>query len=240
MPDVRHRVDHRRYWSKIKKDSPRAIDLYSGAGGFSLGIMMAGFRVLLGVEQWAAAADTYEFNLHVPVWRVDITKVTGSQIRQRAGLGPAEDLDLVVGGPPCQSFSTCGRRAAGDPRDHHVLHFIQLVGEIFPKMFVMENVPGILSKDGGVWHRRILELADALGYKVKWQKLDAADYGVPQHRVRVFYIGMRKGFMKEVHAFDAESSDPKAMAEILELQGDPNVQWRLVQVDLDPQIEDYG
>lgn len=229
----------RRFWGKIKKDSPTAIDLYSGCGGFSLGFMMAGIRVLLGVEWDSAAADTYYFNLQVPVWRTDISKVTGMQIRRKAGVKSSEDVDIVMGGPPCQSFTTCGKRAHGDPRDNHVIHFIQLVGEIFPKMFIMENVPGLLSKEGGIWHRRILEHADLMGYDVQWHKLDAADYGVPQHRVRVFYFGIRKGLGKNVIAIDAESSDSKDLVKILALQGDPDIHWDLVEIPIDPQIEDY-
>jgi len=231
--------DPRRFWSKIKKDSPTAIDLYSGCGGFSLGFMMAGIRVLLGVEWDTYAADTYYLNLHVPVWRVDISKVTGSQIRQHAGLKPSDDVDVVMGGPPCQSFSTSGKRKHGDLRDNHVTHFIQLVGEIFPKMFIMENVPGLLSKDGGKWHRAVLELADLLGYNVHWQKLDAVDYGVPQHRVRVFYFGIRKGFGKTALCVDAESSDPEDLGRILEAQGDPEMNWQLVKIPIDPLIDDY-
>ena len=128
---------------------PTVIDLFAGCGGFSLGFIKAGWRVVASVE-WAYWAHvTYCNNIphlqNAPlhVYSCDIKKLTGREILLNAGI---KEVDAIIGGPPCQSFSTAGKRAIGDERDNLLWEFGRLVKEIQPKTWVMENVPGLKSK----------------------------------------------------------------------------------------------
>lgn len=172
---------------------PIAIDLFCGAGGMSLGFEQAGFDVLLGVDVDGHHIATHERNF--PNGKVLCSSVIGldaSLIRQV--IQTDRDIDLVCGGPPCQGFSNMGLRDLKDARNSLIDHYVRLVLELRPKTFVMENVPGMLA--GGT--RRILEsvvqMAQEHGYNVTLpvKVLDAADFGVPQQRRRVFVLGVRK------------------------------------------------
>lgn len=129
---------------------PTFIDLFSGCGGFSLGMIMAGFRCLASVEIDKHAHMTYCCNIPIEQQAPfhcygDITKLKGKQILDNLGMKRG-DIDCVIGSPPCQSFSTSGKRIIGDPRDNLLFEYSRLVKELQPKNFVMENVPGIRSK----------------------------------------------------------------------------------------------
>ena len=130
---------------------PIVIDLFSGCGGFSLGIINAGFRVVASVENSDDAHITYAYNLptrqKAPIhcYHKDIRKLSGREILFNLGLKPG-DVDLVIGSPPCQGFSYGGKRKMGDERDLLLFDFKRLIFEIQPKIWIMENVPGLKTK----------------------------------------------------------------------------------------------
>lgn len=165
-----------------------AIDLFSGAGGLSLGLMSAGFSVMAAVENDAVAAQTYRHNFPHALIEKPIEILDPSAVMAMAGLAPGE-CDLLAGGPPCQGFSVQRRGGDHDLRNHMVLEFLRFVEGIRPRFFLMENVKGLMSKRGSSYYQRVVSRAEELGYRVCSAKLDAAHFGVPQHRVRVFLIG---------------------------------------------------
>lgn len=155
-----------------------AVDLFAGAGGLSLGFQRAGFDLLLALDSFDAAADTYKKNFSDTCLLQDIT--------EECELPYA---DVFIGGPPCQGFSSAGRRQQGDSRNSLVGVFSRLVASYRPQAFVFENVEGFLTAESG---SRVLDLLDPLiesGYFINFRKVNAANYGVPQHRKRVLVIG---------------------------------------------------
>lgn len=157
---------------------PTCVDLFCGAGGFSCGLQRAGFRVLKAFDHDAAAVATYRHQVGDPVERVAIDLSLVLPV-----------ADIVVGGPPCQGFSSAGARRDGDVRNTLVAVFAGLVAHHRPKAFVFENVEGFLTAEGG---DRVLELLGPLlgaGYRVHVRKINAANYGLPQHRKRVVVLG---------------------------------------------------
>ena len=176
---------------------PIGIDLFAGAGGMSLGFEQAGFDVVAAVEIDPIHCATHKFNFpHCAVIPKSVTEVTGEDIRREAKLGNRK-VDVVFGGAPCQGFSLIGRRALDDPRNSLVRDFVRIVHELEASYFVFENVKGLTVGK----HRKFLEeLIEAFEnggeYRVllKEQVLNAADYGVPQNRHRLFLMGARRGF----------------------------------------------
>lgn len=169
------------------------IDLFAGCGGLSLGFEMAGFNIPLAIEIDDWASETYEKN-H-PATEVLIGDIT--QITDLENIFSKKDLSIdgIIGGPPCQGFSLSGNRDKNDPRNSLFMEFVRFVKYFKPKFFIMENVTGILSmktKDNELVKDIILSEYDAAGYNVTICKLNAAEYGVPQTRLRVFFIGIRK------------------------------------------------
>ena len=174
---------------------PIAVDLFAGAGGMTLGFEQAGFDVLAAVEFDPIHASVHEYNF--PFWTTicqSVTNITGAEIRARSAIGNG-DIDVVFGGPPCQGFSLIGKRKVNDDRNSLVLHFVRLVLDLQPKFFVMENVRGItLGKQKQVL-QKVMETFKHHGYQVRenYQVLNAANYGVPQNRHRLFLMGCRQG-----------------------------------------------
>lgn len=164
------------------------IDLFSGAGGLLRGFVNQGFKPLFSLEVWQPALETHRMNYpNIPVWDCDIRTVPNEQLNKYKG-----KVDVIVGGPPCQGFSTIGKRLVKDPRNELVFEFVRFVNQIQPKMFLMENVRGLLSSDKGKTKAAIEAEFDEIGYNVVSQVLCAADYGVPQKRYRLFFLGVRK------------------------------------------------
>jgi DNA (cytosine-5)-methyltransferase 1 len=175
---------------------PKAIDLFSGCGGLTLGLKQAGFRVVAAVEIDPLAVETYQANhKNVFVWEKDITKISVRQVRKQLGLKPGQ-LDLLAGCPPCQGFSTLttlnGNRGMNDIRNDLVFQFLRFVRGLRPKAVMMENVPG-LAKDARI--QKLVAALERMGYRCNYNVLDAADYGVPQRRRRFILVG---GFGKEI------------------------------------------
>lgn len=169
------------------------VDLFSGAGGLLRGFLDAGFCPVFSVEMWDPAVQTHKNNYPtVPLIERDIRTIDNTEITQYAGT-----IDVIVGGPPCQGFSTIGKRLVKDPRNELVFEFVRFVETIKPKIFLMENVRGLLSSDGGKTKEAIENEFRAIGYNVKSKVLCAADYGVPQIRNRIFFIGVRNDYSLE-------------------------------------------
>lgn len=165
------------------------ISLFCGAGGLSEGLRQAGFSPLVGVDFDPRALATYSAN-H-PNSRpllADIANVTGKHLLKLAG---TDEIDLLAGGPSCQGYSTHGKRNEDDPRNFLFRQFVRLVKEIQPKFFLMENVKGMLVYNKGHFKRLIEDAFAGIGYQVVSATLCAADYGVPQLRHRVMFIGTR-------------------------------------------------
>ena len=162
----------------------RCIDLFSGAGGLTRGLHAAGWETIGAVEYDAAAAATYRANFpSVDLFVSDVREMTFELWRG--------EVDLVAGGPPCQPFSVAGlQRAAVDPRDC-VPEFVRAVASIAPEAFLMENVANLANPRHTGYLRMITRSLEKLGFVVRTKVLDAADYGVPQFRRRLFVVGMR-------------------------------------------------
>lgn len=174
---------------------PIGVDLFAGAGGLSLGFEQAGFDVVAAVEIDPVHCAVHEYNFpNSAVICASVVDLTGAEIRRRAGIGDQE-IDCVFGGAPCQGFSMIGKRVLDDPRNQLVFHYVRIVKELKPKYCVFENVKGLTV---GKHKQFLAELIQALGdagYDVllPYQVLNAADFGVPQDRRRLFLIGTRRG-----------------------------------------------
>lgn len=166
-----------------------ALSLFSGCGGCSLGLKQAGFTVKLAADIDANACETYAVNLgRETLWLVDLARVKPEELLTRSGLHPSE-LDIIVGGPPCQGFSSAGAKDWADPRNILLKKFVEIVTSLQPTWFIMENVEGLLTaKDGFFIVEAIARFLEA-GYWVKAKKVYMEEYGLPQKRKRVFVVG---------------------------------------------------
>ncbi|MEM5371014.1 DNA cytosine methyltransferase [Paraburkholderia azotifigens] len=174
---------------------PIGIDLFAGAGGLSLGFEAAGFDVVAAVEIDPIHCAAHKFNFpHTKTICKSVVDVTGDELRKRSGIGKKE-IDVVFGGAPCQGFSMIGKRAMDDPRNQLVYHFVRIVKELRPKYFVFENVKGLTVGTHRRFLQEIIEAFQETGYDVQlpYKVLNAADFGVPQDRRRLFLMGARKG-----------------------------------------------
>ena len=174
---------------------PIAVDLFAGVGGMTLGFEQAGFDVLASVEIDPIHCATHEYNF--PMWTAicaSVTNISGTNIREKSKIGDRE-VDVVFGGPPCQGFSLMGKRAFDDPRNKLVSHFMSLVKELNAKYFVMENVKGLTLGNHRQFLDEVIESFEQNGYHIinPYKVLDASNFGVPQHRERLFLIGCRQG-----------------------------------------------
>ena len=179
---------------KLEK-RPVAIDLFAGAGGMSLGFEQAGFDIAAAVEIDPVHCAVHEFNFpHTKVIPTSVAGLSGNELRKLADLEDQE-IDCVFGGPPCQGFSMIGHRVLDDPRNSLVMDFVRLVGELDARTFVFENVKGLTVGRHRAFLDELVEAFDKLGYNVRlpWRVLDAANYGVPQHRQRLILFGAKKG-----------------------------------------------
>ena len=167
-----------------------AIDVFCGAGGLSLGLQQAGFHVVAALDNDAIAVRTYAANIGNHVVSAPVEEISGMELLSKAGLRQGE-CTVLAGGPPCQGFSVQRRGERQDIRNQLVLQFAQLVEEIQPRFFIMENVGGLLSKHGKSILRDFSVRASRLDYLMHLDLLDAADFGVAQIRKRAFLVGER-------------------------------------------------
>ncbi|MBK1987714.1 DNA cytosine methyltransferase [Sphaerospermopsis aphanizomenoides BCCUSP55] len=218
------------------KKRPIAVDLFAGVGGMTLGFEQAGFDVLASVELDPIHCAVHEFNF--PFWKVlckSVEDTTGSEIRNNSDIDNQE-IDVVFGGPPCQGFSLIGKRYFDDPRNSLVFHFIRLVLELQPKFFVMENVKGMTVGKHKEFVTEIIDQFENNGYKVNhnYQVLNAAHYGVPQNRERLFLLGCRQDL--ELPNYPDQITHPPKSNKSSNLPKTPTV-WEALK-DL-PEIENY-
>lgn len=164
------------------------IDLFSGCGGLSLGFEMAGFSSVLAIDNWKDALTTYACNrTDAQTLCADLTTLDPWEVKEEYGIS---NVDIIIGGPPCQGFSVAGKRIVEDDRNKLYKAFVGFVGCFHPNAFVMENVPNILSIGDGAIRDSIIKDFEELGYKVCVKVLTASDYGVPQNRKRAVFVGL--------------------------------------------------
>jgi DNA (cytosine-5)-methyltransferase 1 len=171
------------------------VDLFCGCGGLSKGFELAGYNVIAGLEIEKHAIETWAKNHSGTAILGDITKAETKQaliqaVRNKLG---EDGLDVLAGGPPCQGFSSAGWRQTSDPRNQLWLNYIEILKELNPKYFIIENVPGILSmkKNGVLVIETMSKEFAKLGYQLHYKALKAEEFGVPQRRRRVFILGVR-------------------------------------------------
>ena len=166
---------------------PNIVSLFSGGGGLDLGFINAGYKILWAIDNNENAVKTYKKNIGDHIKCADITTV---------GMQDISHADVVIGGPPCQSFSLAGMRDVEDARGKLVWQYMRILKEVQPKAFVFENVTGLLSAKNSSGEKIVDQLKKAfkeIGYNVEMQVMNAADYGVPQRRRRVIIVGLKKG-----------------------------------------------
>jgi DNA (cytosine-5)-methyltransferase 1 len=182
------------------KDAPTVISLFAGCGGSSLGYSMAGYRELLAVEWDDHAVETFKLNFSdVPVWHGDIAKLSVDECLKITGLKPGE-LDVLDGSPPCQGFSTAGKRKMDDGRNQLFREYVRLLQGLKPKVFVMENVSGMVKGKMKLIFADILRELRASGYHVSARLMNAMYFGVPQSRQRIIIIGVREDLWNSIQA----------------------------------------
>lgn len=165
------------------------LDLFCGAGGLSCGLHMAGINTVAGIDFDAAAINTFNANRLGNGVVADLEKITSDEVRALCG----GKVDIIAGGPPCQGFSLSGFRDESDKRNRLYKSFVRIVRDLKPRAFVLENVPGLVSLfDGRVKDAIVSEFSN-LGFEVVYKILTASEYGVPQHRRRVVFVGLRNG-----------------------------------------------
>lgn len=167
-----------------------AIDLFAGCGGLSKGFLDAGFDIIVGIDNDSAALNTFKLNHNgAAALNADLSKQeTFEKIKQIAG---KRKIDVIIAGPPCQGFSLTGPRNFDDERNKLYLAVFEVVKQFNPKAFVIENVPGMATLYNGEIKKEILKRFKALNYNVECKILVAADYGVPQMRKRLIFMGIR-------------------------------------------------
>lgn len=182
-------------WKKAiaprEPDAPTVVSTFAGGGGSMTGYLMAGYRDLLAVEWDDNAVATLRANYpDLDIYHGDIAKLTVDEVLKRTGLQPGE-LDILDGSPPCQGFSTAGKRLIDDPRNQLFREYVRLLRGLRPKVFVMENVSGMVKGKMKLVFVEILKELKASGYRVSAKLLNAMYFHVPQSRERMIFIGVR-------------------------------------------------
>lgn len=183
------------------------IDSFSGAGGLGLGLCQAGFDILLSFDIDAKCINTIKSNpkyFNHPAITADISDMLNGKLLEFCNLKRGE-LFLLAGGPPCQGFSVQRRGDDIDERNELVLKYGQLIEEVYPYYFVMENVSGIAGKRGKTILENLIEHTSSIGYNVNIKLLDAQDYGVPQRRKRYIIVGERSDIVSS-YAYPSPSN----------------------------------
>jgi DNA (cytosine-5)-methyltransferase 1 len=176
------------------------ISLFAGCGGSSLGYSMAGYRELLAVEWDDHAVETFKLNFpDVPVWHGDIAQLSVEECLKLTGLQPKE-LDVLDGSPPCQGFSTAGKRKMDDGRNQLFREYVRLLQGLMPRVFVMENVSGMVKGKMKLIFAEIIRELKASGYHVSARLMNAMYFGVPQSRQRMIFIGVREDLWNSIQA----------------------------------------
>ena len=172
----------------------RSLDLFSGCGGLSYGLSLArskngsSISTQIAIDNWKIACETFQENIGITPICGEINEELIKNINNLHG-----PFDIVVGGPPCQGFSTAGKRALDDDRNKLVLEFLKAIEICQPKVFVMENVTGFRTFQNGQLHKEVVQFASKLGYQVRSAIVLASLVGVPQRRKRFLLVGSKNG-----------------------------------------------
>ena len=211
--------------NRSNKKQLLAIDLFSGAGGFSEGLESCGIKVVLAQELHPQPALTLAFNhIGTSVIVGDIRNLkleTMKEVIDRKY--PGEPIDIVVGGPPCQGFSTAGKKNENDNRNNLFKYFCNVVAEFNPKVIILENVPGFKKMYGGRIYKEAIISFQELGYNIKDDILNAVGFGVPQRRQRFVMVGVRKDLKKNFQWPEATHRDPEKPADLFTMHKIPRV-----------------
>ena len=205
LPKIENYPEHlEACWQEhLKQKSPNAptvVSLFAGCGGSSLGYSMAGYRELLAVEWDDHAVETFKANFpDVPVFHGDIAKLSVQEALRITCLKPGE-LDVLDGSPPCQGFSTAGKRKMDDGRNQLFREYIRLLRGLQPKVLIMENVSGMVKGKMKLIFVEILKELKASGYHVSARLMNAMYYGVPQSRQRMIFVGVREDLWSSIQA----------------------------------------
>jgi DNA (cytosine-5)-methyltransferase 1 len=255
-PDAPRRQPWRSWAQEQASRGPIAVDLFSGAGGLSLGLEEAGYTVVLAADHDDAAVQTHMANFPGPCFDLDLSEP--ERVEDLLGLLEGLDVDLIAGGPPCQPFSRAGRskirdlvdkglRDAIDPRRDLWRAFLHVVEQIKPRAVLMENVPDMALGDDMRTVRYMADRLEAAGYETDMRIVEAWRYGVPQHRQRLLFVGLRDGVLEwpkeseELTLRDAIGDLPKLRdtsgAAELPYRGPKTDFQRRARLDVDPSAE---
>jgi len=185
------------------------LDLFSGCGGISAGFVQAGFKIAGGIDFDSDSIKTFQRNFRQSVAIcADISGLSRKFITENFSKAR---VDVIVGGPPCQGFSNANRwqKESDDPRNKLFYEYLKFVKLLEPKVIVIENVRGILTKNNGYAKERILALVNKLGYRASYEVLNAADFGVPQNRYRAFFVGIRDDLTDFKFSFEQLRVQPR-------------------------------
>ena len=182
-----------------------AISLFCGAGGCSLGFKQAGFQIMYATDVCPVAVNTYKTNFPEDLCvQADIRNLDFQTLRKKPALA-SKDLDVLIGGPPCQGFSAAGLKAEDDIRNTLIFHYLRAVGDLKPRWFVMENVEGLLTAKKGEYLLELVLGLMALGYVLRVEKVYGHAHGLPQRRKRVIVMGNRLGIPFEFPSIQAKA-----------------------------------
>lgn len=209
--------------------APTVLSTFAGCGGSSLGYSMAGYREVLAVEWEEHAAEVFRLNFpHVPVYQGDVCALSVEEAARLAGVELGK-LDVLDGSPPCQGFSTSGKRSLEDPRNALFLEFARLLEGLKPRAFVMENVAGMAKGKMRLTFAAALRRLKQCGYRTACRLLSAEYFGVPQHRPRVIFVGVREDLDREP-VFPRPRGRPVSAREALAGVGDDPPEIRTKQL----------
>ena len=192
-----------------KCEKRKIINLFSGAGGFSLGAKRAGFDMAGSVEKDPQAISVYKRNFpNSQLWEKDISTISATEILKTFGLQVGE-IDGIIGGPPCQGFSHMGQNNSEDPRNKLFTRFFEIVNDAVPKFFLAENVPGILSPKNAQFIEQARSKLEDKYEILEPMKLVAKEFGVPTTRTRVFFFGYLKDQINSIESTEFEAANTK-------------------------------
>jgi len=205
----------------MEKELPKVIDLFCGAGGMSLGFQQAGFEIAAGFDFDEKSIETYNFNFNKKGHCIDLKNVNGEKIRELANLEVDEEC-IVIGGPPCQGFSLVNGKRNGTEKNQLIIQAAELISEIKPTFFVIENVPTATNIEGGQPYQKF-EKTLKKSYKFESKILNSVEFGVPQKRRRLFVIGNNTNLQIEF-----PTGNPELQITVEEAISDlPELDWKI-------------
>ena len=219
----------------MKESNPKVIDLFAGCGGLSKGFVDAGFSIVVGVDNDDSALGTFKRN-HGNAVTLNVDLCTEDSFFQIDRVVDNQIIDVVIAGPPCQGFSLTGPRNFDDPRNKLYLAVFEAIKRYTPKVFIIENVPGMATLYKGEIKAEIMRRFTELGYNVECDVLCAADYGVPQIRKRLFFFGIKDGvgvpeFPRPIINSENYVTCKQAISDLPSRIPEPNNHWHGLEED---------